>query len=134
MKLQKRRAVSTTVRIPKGFQSHLNQEIFRLTIHPELYARSEKFVKWKRDSVGRIPPSEVIIHALRTYTDLSVSASVEAVLIDLLENPFFNDASQRFIDLTPVEKIRLTQKRNRTARYLKSLPWAPRTHESRKRI
>lgn len=122
MKLQRRRAISKTVRISKSFFPAVRREIVRLTIHPELFKRSEKFVRWSRKSTGGLPPSEIVLHALSRYPDLSLSAAVEAVLIDLLENPFSNEQSTRFARLTPIEKIRITQKRNRTARYLKGLP------------
>jgi hypothetical protein len=105
----------------------------RLSLNPVIYRRSQGLVRWRRNGTGTIPPQEVVRRAATCYPRLSLSNAVEAVLLDLL----LEDAVKRTMDATPDEamnrfrrlslreKIRLTQKRNRFAGYLRGLPWQP---------
>lgn len=137
MKLHK---IDKSIRIPKDFQDRIGREIVRLSLNPVLYARSSSVVRWNRSANSGISPLDVIVLALERYPSLSLSSAVETVLVDLLQDhaasppqlsPDELEQLRRFSRLPLVEKIRVTQKRHRTLRYLQSLRSR---HETRKRI
>src|SRR5262245_42952144 len=83
MRLQSK--ISKSVRIPATLQKQIGKKIVRLSLNPVLYSKSNRIVRWERTSQGYIPPQEVILKAKRQYPRSSLSAAVESVLDDVLE-------------------------------------------------
>jgi hypothetical protein len=99
-------------------------------LNPVLYARSQRLVRWTRNSPGNIAPHWIVEQARLRYPALSNSNAVEAVLLDLLEGQAEpelaredSETLKRFAALSPSEKIEATLKRRRAFQYLKNLPW-----------
>jgi hypothetical protein len=125
MRLQSK--ISKSVRIGK--------RIVRLSLNPVLYSKSNRIVRWDRNSPGYIAPKEVILKAKLQYRQSSLSAAVESVLVDILEqHPIANtpllipkeeeEQLRRFSQLSLSKRIELTIKRNRLYRTLQRLPWS----------
>ena len=130
MRLQRIRPVSKSVRIPGALQPAVKRRIVRLSLNPVIYRRSQQYVRWTRSGSGTISPQSIVVKAIQCYPRFSLSNAVEAVLLDLLlekrNTDFTADEKKeltRFEALPLSEKIRITQKRNRLARYLQALPW-----------
>jgi hypothetical protein len=127
------KATSKSVRIPPSLQPIIGRKIARITLNPVLYRRSQEVVKWTRDGTGSISPQTVLLRAVQCYPRLSLSNAVEAVLLDSLLQHAAEKGQQdlsetariefeRFRNLSPSDKIRITKKRISLSRYLKSLP------------
>jgi len=137
------RVKKCSIRVPKAYQDRFSgRMVVRLSLNPLLYDRTRSLVRWRTHDTGRIRSIDLIYDAISMFPENNISHAVEARLVDLLCEsharsfdvlpPDELEHMERFQRLTLYQKIRATQKRNRTAQYLKKLSWE--THGRRRRV